>query len=297
MADSGSFSGGSRLAPPSRYDEDNLLLEEETLKKEFKWLLEVEFETTLDAIKKCLTECARKLSVVLDPHSKKDSHKILLRHPQQGEPVLCVASVDGDKISKADVTLRQAGRLGTHKPLRTSIKEHAAWKLRQIQNSANQFLLAQQKLSFIIQNRESLSTPLALCQALVELASNLQEAERVLVVPQLPSVSEIHSAELRSHFKPELPEDTVVRFHIHADNLVLTIFNVSPVGKPSTNVDHTLCDGYTFEHSAGFYEVTNMIQVQSVVPWLSSVLRWFQEAQELTQDFIDKIEIFKSIHY
>ena len=31
MAGSGSMSGQSRLAPPSRYDEDNLLLEEETL--------------------------------------------------------------------------------------------------------------------------------------------------------------------------------------------------------------------------------------------------------------------------
>lgn len=42
-------------------------------------------------------------------------------------------------------------------------------------------------------------------------------------------------------------------------------------------------------YGASHYEVNNMIQVQSAVPWLSSVLRWFQEAQELTQDFIDKV--------
>lgn len=32
-----------------------------------------------------------------------------------------------------------------------------------------------------------------------------------------------------------------------------------------------------------------MIQVQSAVPWLSSVLHWLQEGQELIQDFVDKV--------
>ena len=59
-------------------------------------------------------------------------------------------------------------------------------------------------------------------------------------------------------------------------HLSYTFFIISPPLPPSM-------------YGASHYEVNNMIQVQSAVPWLSSVLRWFQEAQELTQDFIDKV--------
>lgn len=36
------------------------------------------------------------------------------------------------------------------------------------------------------------------------------------------------------------------------------------------------------------------MQIQSPVPWLSVVLQWLQEAQEITQDFIDKVITMRS---
>lgn len=44
------------------------------------------------------------------------------------------------------------------------------------------------------------------------------------------------------------------------------------------------------EYGNSSYEVTSQLQVQSVVPWLSGVLQWLQETQEITQDFINKVK-------
>ena len=44
------------------------------------------------------------------------------------------------------------------------------------------------------------------------------------------------------------------------------------------------------------YELTSKIQVQSPVPWLSAVLHLLQEAQEITQDFIDKVKNVPPTH-
>lgn len=39
----------------------------------------------------------------------------------------------------------------------------------------------------------------------------------------------------QSHFKPELPDDTVIHFHINCSRLVLTILSVSHTSKPASN--------------------------------------------------------------
>lgn len=289
----------SLLTGQNKENED-IKLEEHTLNMEFKWLLESEFSHKLLAIQKCLEECNQKLSVVLRSSHGSSGHKILLSHPQQGEPVTCVASVEGDKISKADITLRLPAKLGSTKPLRTSIKEHAAWRLKQIQDSANHFEIAYQKLQTIIDNTDMLSSPLLLSQAFSELCGSLRSAQQVLVVPQLPSVAEIYSAELRSHFKPELPEDTVIHFHINSYKLVLTIFSVAQINRPVNNNNPTSSSfqiGSTFDFGTNCYEVTNQIQVQSPVPWLSTVLDLLQDAQSITQDFIDKVKVFEDVFF
>jgi len=66
-------------------------------------------------------------------HSTGDVRPILLTSPQQGDAILCTAAVDGDKIAKAEITLKLPGR--GSKPLRTTIKEHAPWKLKQVTTS------------------------------------------------------------------------------------------------------------------------------------------------------------------
>ena len=77
-------------------------------------------------------------------------------------------------------------------------------------------MLAHRQLRNMVTNIDKLSSPPLLCQVLhplytliiyeiitqafSELASCLRKAEQVLVVPQLPSVAEIYSAELRVYY-------------------------------------------------------------------------------------------------
>ena len=131
----------------------------------------------------------------------------------------------------------------------------------QIQDCANHFQIAYQQLQFIQDTQQALKTPSQLSRAFYELNTNLRKAEEVLVVPRLPSMAEIYSAEQRvrerergrkvtlfvpcssqSHFKPELPEDTFVHFHINCSQLVLTIFSVTQTSKPSTT---TVCSKHS----------------------------------------------------
>ncbi len=57
-----------------------------------------------------------------------------------------------------------------------------------------------------------------------------------------------------------------------------------------------LCFFVHSEYGSNFYELTNKIQAQSPVPWLTVVLQLLQEAQEVTQDFIDKVRRTRKSH-
>ena len=94
-----------------------------------------------------------------------------------------------------EITLRLPGR--GHKPLKTFIKEHAAVKLRQIQDSANFFQQAQEKYHVIQQNRASLTTPEGIRRSFSDFCSSLRDAEEVLILPQLPKVQNLYTAEQR----------------------------------------------------------------------------------------------------
>jgi hypothetical protein len=222
----------------------------------------------------------------------------------RGDGVYCLAAVSGDKILKAEITLKLPGR--GSKALKTFIKEHAAVKLRQIQDSANFFQLARDKFAVIRQSGESLRTPDEIHQSFSGLCSSLRTAEEMLIVPQLPNVQDLYTAENRSHMKPELPEDLALHFHISSVYLVLTVLIVAPSAKrPSSGQSQrssgASCDsdtqwiGATFEYGSNVYEVVNQLQVKSKVPWLADVLKLLQEAQELSQDLIDKVTLFRSM--
>ena len=104
-----------------------------------------------------------------------------------------------------EITLKLPGR--GSKALKTFIKEHAAVKLRQIQDSANFFQLARDKFGVIRQSGESLRTPDEIHQSFSGLCSSLRAAEEMLIVPQLPNVQDLYTAENRvsshAHLKPQ----------------------------------------------------------------------------------------------
>ena len=115
-----------------------------------------------------------------------------------------------------ELTLKLPGR--GSKPLRTTIKEHAPWKLKQvgtgiswpltspfclpslrpkIQDSANYFQLAQEQYRDIQANREALCSPEQISKTFNKFMGSLRQAEEVLVLPRLPNMQEIYGAEMR----------------------------------------------------------------------------------------------------
>ena len=67
----------------------------------------------------------------------------------------------------------------------------------QIQDSANFFQLAQEKYAAIQLGKEDLRLPGQIQRTFSDLAACLRQAEEVLVLPLLPTVQEIYTAEQR----------------------------------------------------------------------------------------------------
>ena len=67
----------------------------------------------------------------------------------------------------------------------------------QIQDSANFFQLAQEKYAAIQQSKEDLRLPEQIQRSFSDLAASLRQAEEALVLPLLPTVQEIYTAEQR----------------------------------------------------------------------------------------------------
>ncbi|KAL5477164.1 hypothetical protein EMCRGX_G023917 [Ephydatia muelleri] len=270
--------------------------ERETLKKEFVWLLENEYTRKVADIKRSMEECAKKFVPVFQPvTSDKDIRPIIFRPSQTGDDSISYkVSLDGDQIWRADITIKLAGRK-THK---TGIKEHSAWKLKQIQDCANYFQVAQKQFNDILQSSSAMNTPKQIQKAFGDFISTLRQAVEVLVVPQLPDVKEVYSAELRGQLKPELPEDVALFFYISSDSLVLSVLIAATTQKGNTKnaKDQTTSYGSwvgaTYDVGSITYEVTGHQQVSSPVRWLQDVLAFIKDAQELAQELIDKVQTF-----
>ena len=106
--------------------------------------------------------------------------------------ILCIVDIT---FLLKEITLKLPGR--GSKPLKTFIKEHAAVKLRQIQDSANFFQKARDKFHEIKQSKDSLRTPEEIQESFGGLCSSLRASEEMLIVPQLPNVWELYTAENR----------------------------------------------------------------------------------------------------
>lgn len=95
--------------------------------------------------------------------------------------------------------------------------------LTKIQDSANYFQLAQELYHEIHTNKEALRTPEQIRKAFDNLTGSLRQAEKVLVLPQLPSMQEIYAAEMRVG-----PQGEERLLHNTAPALLLTVLSSSP---------------------------------------------------------------------
>lgn len=276
--------------------------EREVLEREFEWLLEKEYRLRVDTISTQLKQCSKKFSDAFS--SSGDLRPILIN---QGDTVLCTAAIEGDKILKAEVNLKLPGR--GNRPIRTTIKEHYPWKLKQIQDALNYLKDASEQLEAVehaggsLEPRKAASQkPAEIRKCFEELVTCLRRAESVLVLPQPTTALEIYNAEQKAALRPALPEDVMLHFHINSAMLVLTILTTVsiPKNQPTSGSGSTSPDfmstcwlGSTFEQGANVYEVSSQLQVKSLIPWLNAVLQLLQEMLELAQDFTDKVKVFE----
>lgn len=259
------------------------------LTEEWVWLVKHELRAKLEAIDKHMEECTKKFTAVTGGGS--DLRSILLNSPHQSDSMLSTVTVDGDRISKAELNLKAKG----HRQLRTTIKEHSPWKLKQIQDSANHFQRVRDLYAGL--RSEDTQSQLVLRDTLEQLLSALHQTVEVLILPPITSAEQIFTSEKKSLLKPELPDDVVIHFHISAALLVLTVLTVTVrTGqkdfKETIELDSASWVGIIFEHGNIVYEVTGQVQVQAQVPWLQSVLVLLRETLELTQDLVDKVKVF-----
>ena len=95
--------------------------------------------------------------------------------------------------------------------------------LTKIQDSANYFQLAQEQYHEIHTNKEALRTPEQIRKAFDNLTGSLRQAEKVLVLPQLPTMQEIYAAEMRVG-----PQGEERLLNNTAPALLLTVLSSSP---------------------------------------------------------------------
>ncbi|XP_065891043.1 protein rogdi homolog isoform X2 [Dysidea avara] len=289
------------------------------MKKELAWLMETEIPRLAAIFDDLMKKCSIKLAPLAMPSSLQTStastRPLLLNSQQLGDAIKGHVTISGDKISKAEVTLKLPGR-NNHRVVKTQIKEHEAWKLQQIQNACNHFTIAQTKCPSMSKKLAKLRSPKSVLQAVGEVSAIIQQSMDSLVLPVHPKIAEIFSTNRQRPLKPELPDDILLDFYISSDHLLLTVYilgqahlpRVSHANLPSmaqlkeqqqqqpktadkTSVGECVI-GTTFEHSSHTYEVTNQLQVQTPVPWLSEVLAVMEEIVEVCQEISDKIRGF-----
>ena len=74
----------------------------------------------------------------------------------------------------------------------------------QIQDSANFFQRAQEKYEAIKESKKEFVSPEEIRTAFGDLVTSLRKAEEVLVLPRLPNIQEIYTAEQRVRKGPRL---------------------------------------------------------------------------------------------
>ncbi|XP_064391594.1 protein rogdi homolog [Halichondria panicea] len=261
------------------------------LLKEWEWLVRTELTAKLEAIDRHLEECSKKLSPF--PIAGAEIRPVLLSSQHQGDNVLCTVTVDGDRISRAELNVRAPGKGG--RSLRTTIKEQSPWKLKQVQDSVNHFQRVRDLYASLKSCGHSSQSCLRGC--LEGLLGALLQTEAALTLPPNTTAQHIFNNNQKSVLKPELPEDVALYFHISSSLLVLTVLAVTARGgvREMKDIESNSWMGALFEHGSVIYEVTGQLRVSASVPWLAAVLALLRQSLELTQDLLDKVKVFDGV--
>lgn len=205
--------------------------------------------------------------------------------------------VDGDSITNAELKLKVPKIANGN--IHTFIKEGLPWRLSQVQDAKNNLQMAIEKINEA-SAIETFTTGMQINEMMDELISDISRGKASLSVPERQTVPEIMSNGSLNAFKPSLPGEVVVNFHVNCHKLVFTIYvlnTLSAPPAPTTQKPQPTGDriASNFEHGGKWYEITNRFEVECVVSWLDDAFRLIAIALQLCQQVKDKVGVFSRI--
>jgi len=180
------------------------------------------------------------------------------------DSIKCVATVLGDNITNADITIKL-----NKIPTQYHTVLQSEWKMQQVQDSANHL----QSCFLFIEN--SLEEPVKSAEealyTLNRIISSLQKGRNALIIPKKRTIDELISSRNMKSLLPALPAELAVSFYIQAHKLIFAV--------------------YVMTQAQGDVKFDSF-QTDCCVPWLSEVLLHYSDALQLCQQLKDKILVF-----
>ncbi|XP_033108503.1 protein rogdi homolog isoform X2 [Anneissia japonica] len=226
------------------------------------------------------------------------AEKFVLQSANGSDHVRGIITLQGDRISKADLTLRL--QRSASQILKTSIREDIPWRLQQVQDAGNHLQTAVERVSmkdvdYEFQSGEEVS------QLMDEVMCSLHHGRQCLLNPSKETLPDIYRNKSTRSLSPQLPPEAMINFFIHCNKLVMVAYYIHQI-PPSRSTQHHRPQpilthpkqSNIFEVGAARFEVTAQYLVESVVPWLSETLMYFTVALQTCQELKNKIEVFAS---
>ena len=183
--------------------------------------------------------------------------------------------------------------------IHTYIKEGLPWRLSQVQDAKNNLQMAIEKISEALAI-ETFTTGMQINEMMDELINDISRGKASLSLPEKQTVPEIMSNGTLNAFKPSLPGEVVVNFHVNCHKLVFTIYVLNTLSAPpATTPQKPQLSGdkiaSTFEHAGKWFEIINRFEVECVVSWLEDAFRLIAIALQLCQQIKDKVGVFSRV--
>ncbi|KAL8594507.1 hypothetical protein ACOMHN_024952 [Nucella lapillus] len=266
--------------------EEGVVAENFALREELKWLLKDEAHSTLDSIEHTLKECSRCFPMAIQgttegrlltsdsPELEKMTYpvqRLLLSGATSTSPstMKCMVSLKGDNISDADIRFKHKEKGKDSQNYRTTILPGRDWKLQQIQDAANHLEEALQMVGYRQQDH-TFTSPNELLMLLEKLKKSIQACRICLAIPKRKSLQELVHSKTREIFSPAIPQNVALSFYIHGSKVILAIYFLQMNG-------HQRMD------------VSQRIQLEAEVQWLSEAMVLFTVALQQCQQLADKI--------
>ncbi|XP_028400738.1 protein rogdi homolog [Dendronephthya gigantea] len=270
------------------------------MRLELQWLLEKQVPSILRKVESVLKACDETFNEKPQKKSEDGSEKpdkFLLKTPSI-DVLKGYVTVNGDSITNAELKLKVPKIANGN--IHTYIKEGHPWRLSQVQDAKNNLQLAIEKIKEGLAI-ETFTTGMQINEMMDELISDISRGKASLSVPEKHTVAEIMSNGSLNAFKPSLPSEVVVNFHVNCHKLIFTIYVLNTLSVPPppshSQKSHVNSNKISsvFEHGGKWFEIINRFEVECVVSWLEDAFRLIAIALQLCQQIKDKVGVFSRI--